>query len=107
MANYSWQGTDPRGRGQRGECAALGLAEAAGQLRARGFTPLSMERLDADPAPRFSVTADAFTLFNRNLAEMTAIGLPLPRAVREIAAGLRGGRFKRGLKQVEAALREG
>jgi type II secretory pathway component PulF len=66
-----------------------------------------MERVETDAAPSFSVTADAFTLFNRALAEMTAIGLPLPQAVREIAAGLRGGRFKQGLEKVEAALREG
>jgi type II secretory pathway component PulF len=107
MATYSWSGTDARGREQRGECAAPGLADAAAELRARGLSPLSMERVDADPAPPLSVTADAFTLFNRNLAEMTAIGMPLPRAIREIASGLRGGRFKRGLEQVEAALREG
>ena len=107
MADYSWRGTDERGREQRGRCEAAGPAQAAALLRARGLAPLSMERSGDDPAPQFSVTADAFTLFNRNLAEMTAVGLPLPQAIREVAAGLRGGRFKRGLEQIEAALGEG
>jgi type II secretory pathway component PulF len=107
MAKYSWRGTDARGREQQGECSATGISAAATELRSRGLAPLSMERIDADPIPKLSVSADAFTLFNRNLAEMTAVGLPLPQAVREIAAGLRSGRFKRGLEQVEAALRDG
>jgi type II secretory pathway component PulF len=71
------------------------------------MSPLSLERVDGDPAPRPAATADAFTLFNRNLAEMVAVGLPLPRAIHEIASGLRGGRFKRALDRIEAALREG
>jgi type IV pilus assembly protein PilC len=107
MARYAWQGTDERGRVRRGECAAPGLAEAASQLRAQGLAPASVDRIDAEPVERPTVTADAFTMFNRNLAEMTRIGLPLPRAIHEIASGLRGGRFKRALEQVEAALREG
>jgi type IV pilus assembly protein PilC len=107
MARYAWQGTDERGRVQRGECAASGLAEAASQLRARGVAPVSVDRVDAEAVDRPSVTADAFTMFNRNLAEMTRIGLPLPRAIHEIASGLRGGRFKRALEQIEAGLREG
>jgi type IV pilus assembly protein PilC len=92
---------------QRGECAAPGLVEAADQLRARGLAPLSLDRIDPEPLTGLPATADAFTLFNRNLAEMTSIGLPLPRAIQEISSGLRRGRFKRGLEQVEASLREG
>jgi len=57
--------------------------------------------------PQISPAADSFTLFNRNLAEMTAVGLPLSKAIREISSGLRRGRFRRGLEQVEASLREG
>jgi general secretion pathway protein F len=107
MVNFAWRGTDVRGREQRGECAADGLVDAAARLRARGLAPISVERLGADPAPQFSVTADAFTTFNRNLAEMTSIGLPLARAVGEISAGMRRGRFRNALLEVEAALREG
>jgi type II secretory pathway component PulF len=107
MTDYSWQGTDERGRRQQGRCDAAGPAEAAAELRARGLAPLSMQRSDAASPVRFSVTADAFTLFNRNLADMTAIGLPLPDAIREAAAGMRQGKFKRALDQVETALREG
>ena len=107
MSRYAWQATDGRGRFHRGECAAPGLAEAAADLRSRGMSPLSLDRLDPEPVPPLSPAADSFTLFNRNLAEMTAIGLPLPRAIREISSGLRRGRFRRGLERVEAALREG
>lgn len=107
MTTFAWQGTDDRGRRQRGACEASDLADAVAQLRSRGLSPLSMERAGVDAAPPFSVTADTFTIFNRSLAEMTSIGLPLPQAVREIAAGLRGGRFKQGLGRIEAALREG
>lgn len=107
MTIFAWQGTDERGRRQSGACDASDLADAVAQLRSRGLSPLSMERADRDAVPPFLTTADAFTLFNRNLAEMTSIGLPLPQAVREIAAGLRGGRFKQGLEKVGAALGEG
>ncbi|HLY72969.1 MAG TPA: type II secretion system F family protein [Planctomycetota bacterium] len=107
MATYSWKGTDPRGRSTKGDVAASSLAEAAAGLRARGLCPLILERSDAEFPVRPTVSADAFTMFNRNLSEMTAVGLPLPRAVREFAAGLRGGRFKAALDRVEAALREG
>ena len=107
MARFAWHGTDERGRAKRGECAAPGPIAAAAELRARGMAPLSMDRVDFDPLPRGLTTADAFTQFNRNLAEMTSIGLPLPEAIREIASGFRQGRFRRGLEQIEAALREG
>lgn len=107
MARFAWRGTDERGRARRGECDGAGLAAAAAELRARGLAPLSMARLDPEAFPPVSEAADAFTQFNRNLAEMISIGLPLPRAVREIASALRRGRFRRGLEQIEAALREG
>src|SRR6266849_6774482 len=107
MGTYTWKGTDPRGRLTKGEVAAPSLSEAASDLRARGLSPLTLERSDAESPIRPSVTADAFTLFNQNLAEMTAVGLPLPRAIREIASGLRTGRFKRSLDRIEAGLREG
>jgi type II secretory pathway component PulF len=107
MDTYLWQGTDQRGRVQRGECSAAGLVEAAEQLRARGLAPLSLSRVGEEALPRISATADAFTLFNRSLAEMTTVGLPLSKAIREISSGLRRGRFRRGLEQVEAALRDG
>jgi type II secretory pathway component PulF len=107
MNSYSWHGTDDRGRVQRGECSAAGLVEAAEQLRARGLAPFSLSRVGEEPSAPISPAADAFTLFNRSLSEMTAVGLPLPRAIREISSGLRRGRFRRGLEQVEAAVREG
>ncbi len=107
MKTYTWHGTDDRGRVQRGECSAAGLVEAAEQLRARGVAPFSLSRVGEDPTEPLSPAADAFTLFNRSLSEMTAVGLPLPRAIREISSGMRRGRFRRGLGQVEAALREG
>jgi type II secretory pathway component PulF len=107
MGRFTWQGTDARGRLQRGECSAEALSEAATQLRARGLAPVSVDRVDEGAAVRSTVTSDAFTLFNRNLAEMTAIGLPLPRAIHEIASGLKRGRWKQGLEGVERALHEG
>jgi type IV pilus assembly protein PilC len=107
MVSFHWRGTDARGREQRGECSAGGLVDAAAQVRARGLAPIAVERLDPEPMASFSVTADAFTTFNRTLAEMTSLGVPLARAVGEIASGLRGGRFKNALATVEAALREG
>jgi type IV pilus assembly protein PilC len=107
MATYSWTGTDPRGRSSQGRLDAASLGEAATGVRARGVSPLTLERSDVELSVRSGVTADAFTLFNQNLADMTAVGLPLPRAIREIAAGMRGGRFKRALERVDAALREG
>ncbi len=107
MNSYSWHGTDDRGRVQRGECSAAGLVEAAEQLRARGLAPFSLSRVGEEASAPISPAADAFTLFNRSLSEMTAVGLPLPRAIREISSALRRGRFRRGLEQVEAAVREG
>src|SRR5882672_8182414 len=107
MANYSWTGTDQRGRSTQGRLDAASLGEAASGVRARGVSPLSVERSDIELPVRSGVTADAFTLFNQSLADMTAVGLPLPRAIREIAAGLRGGRFKQALERIDAALREG
>jgi type II secretory pathway component PulF len=70
------------------------------------MAPLSMARLDPEEF-LVSPAADGFTQFNRNLAEMTSVGIPLPRAIREIAAGLRRGRFRRGLERIDAALRDG
>ncbi|HLY11534.1 MAG TPA: type II secretion system F family protein [Planctomycetota bacterium] len=107
MPVWSWKGADPRGRSTGGSVVASSLGEAAAGLRARGLSPLVLERGDPEAAIRPHVTADAFTMFNRNLAEMTAVGLPLPRAIREFASGLRGGRFKRALERVEAAMRDG
>lgn len=107
MATYRWRGTDPRGHAKIGELDAASLEQAAAALRSRGMAPLALDRVEVEPPSKPSVDADAFTLFNRNLSEMTAVGLPLPRAVGELASGLRRGRFKAALTRVEGALREG
>lgn len=107
MLLFRYRGTDDQGGLHRGELKAAGVVEAAEQLRGRGIHALDLERADAPEAPPPLADVDAFVFFNQGLAEMSRLGFPLPRAVREISGGLRRGRFKRSLERLEASLREG
>ncbi len=107
MPRFSWRGTDDQGGERRGELEAAGVIEASAELRAQGILTLALERADPKEEERPLGGLDAFAFFNRSLAEMTRLGFPLPRAVREISSGLRRGRFRAALEGVEAALREG
>ncbi len=107
MPHYSYAGTDERGAAASGELEAVGLIEAAELLRARGVWASRLERRSPGPQAEPLAGGDAFSYFNRSLAELAGLGIPLPRAVREIAAGLRRGRFRKALEGVEARLREG
>jgi len=107
VARFRYRGTDEQGGLRAGEIEALGLVEASAQLREQGVLALDLERTDADPAAPPLRDVDAFVFFNQGLAEMSRLGFPLPRAVKEISGGLRRGRFKRSLEGLEAALREG
>jgi type II secretory pathway component PulF len=107
VASYTYRGTDEQGNEHRGEIEAVGLADASALLRARGILPLAVDAKAPEEAPGRLVGVDAFTFFNRSLAEMTRLGFPLSRAVAEISRGLRRGRFKSALEGLEARLREG
>jgi type IV pilus assembly protein PilC len=107
MATFRFRGTDGHGARAEGEVDAATLEAASEEVRRNGVLSLSLQRVDAaETAPR-PADIDAFSFFNRSLADMTRLGIPLPRAIAEIARGLRGGRFKRDLESVESALREG
>lgn len=107
MPRFRYRGTDEQGALHRGEIEAAGVVEAAAELRAKGVLALDLERADAAEAAPPLRDVDAFVFFNQGLAEMSRLGFPLPRAVKEISSGLRRGRFKRSLERLEAALREG
>ena len=107
MTTYSYRGTDDQGRDQHGTLEAESLTQAAKQLRERSIHPRTLEREDWEEGAMPLEEMDAFSFFNRSLAGLSRVGIPLPRAVREISRGLRRGRFKKDLERIEAALREG
>jgi type II secretory pathway component PulF len=107
VPRFRYRGTDEQGRLQQGELEAPGLVEASAELRAKGVFSLDLERADAPEAAAPLRDVDAFVFFNQGLAEMSRLGFPLPRAVREISGGMRRGRFRTSLERLEASLREG
>ena len=107
MAKFGWTGTSDEGGPLKGEVEAAGLLEAAARAREGGAEVSSLERLDAQESILPLSGADAFSFFNRSLAETTRAGLPLARAVREAAGRAASGRFRRTLGRLEALLEEG
>ena len=107
MPTFTYRGADDGGVERKGEIEASGVLEASDRLRSEGICVLHLERAEPPEPPRLKGEMDAFSFFNRSLAEMTRIGFPLPQAVREASRGLRRGRFKEAIDGVEAALREG
>lgn len=107
MARFAYVGSDDRGELRRGMVEAPDLLQAAERLRSDGIRPSSLDPADPSKPAAPLEDIDAFVHFNRSLAELTSIGLPLPQAVREVAAGLRRGRLRDRLEKVEARLKEG
>ena len=107
MARYAYRGTDDRGRESRGVIDCESLTEAAAELRRRGVSTLVLERDDWEEISTPLGEVDAFSYFNRSLANLSRAGIPLPRAVREVGRGIRRGLLKRGIQSIEAALEEG
>jgi type IV pilus assembly protein PilC len=107
MTTYRWTGTDERGDAAGGDLEAAGLLAAADALRAKGMSVTALERSGEWPEAKRLSDLDAFTFFNESLAKLCALGMPLPRAVAEIAKGLKRGRFRAALERMEARLREG
>ncbi len=108
MPRFRYLGTDEKGTSQEGTHESAHLLEAAKELKTEG---LSLTRLSADPAGEKTdhplETFDAFVLFNRALAEMTSVGIPLTEAIRRISKGLGRGKFKRAIQALENRLADG
>ncbi len=107
MATFEYAGVDEGGVERRGRVEADGMLEASEALRAQGIQSSALEPVKPEIAPPPLGDVDAFVFFNRSLAEMTRLGIPAARAVREVASMLRRGRFRSALERLEASLREG
>lgn len=103
---FRYDAVDEAGDRHSGEHEAEGLFQAAEQLRGKGWSVLTLELVEL-PSPAPVEGMDAFVFFNRSLADLTRIGMPLTAAVRQIASGLEKGRFRSSLDRVESALKEG
>jgi general secretion pathway protein F len=107
VARFAWKGSDERGDARSGELEAAGVLEAADALRAQGMSVTVLERAEPAAAAPPLRDLDAFVFFNESLARLTGMGMALPRAVHEIASGLRRGRFRDSLDRLEGRLKEG
>jgi len=103
---FRYDAVDEAGERHSGEHEADGLFQAAEQLRGQGWSVLALEPVELPP-PAPVEGMDVFVFFNRSLADLTRIGMPLTAAVRQIASGLAKGRFRSSLDRVESALKEG
>ena len=107
MARFSYRGTDEQGIDRIGEVESESLLEASRKLRERGITAYTLERDDWEEIAKPLDEIDAFSYFNRSLAALSRVGIPLPTAIREISLGLRRGRFKNEVLRIESSLQEG
>jgi general secretion pathway protein F len=107
VAQFTYRAASSRGEELRGEIEAPSLEEATRALHARGLDVHVLERMGPAEERRGASDLDAFAFFNRSLADMVRLGLPLPEAVGAIGRGLGRGRFQASLGRMETALREG
>ncbi len=106
MATFEYEATDEHGARVAGRVIASSLGEASERLWQEGHAVSSMRRVDR-PLVKPSADIDQFSLFNRQLAEMVAAGIPIERSVAEIARGMSAGSFRSAIGRVSAALRDG
>src|SRR6478752_70109 len=89
-----------------GTIVASGTAEASRRLEAMGLRIIELK--PADPVGRGRpLRGDDFLAFNRQLAQMTASGLPVEYGLRLIAKDMRSGRLGATINAVAADLEGG
>lgn len=107
MTRFNYRAVSETGVEKSGTIEAPGLFDASLQLRGEELQPLSIESAEPPAKAEAPPEAEAFILFNRSLAQMARLGMPLPTGLRELATGLGRGRFRNSVERVEAQLREG
>ncbi|MCX8004229.1 MAG: type II secretion system F family protein, partial [Burkholderiaceae bacterium] len=88
MPTFRYQALDAHGRRQRGTLAAEHARAARAQLRAQGLVPLQVTTLDEAAAARGGARrwpAARLATWTRQLAALVDSGLPLERALAELA----------------------
>ena len=83
MPAFRWEAVDARGAVRHGLLEADTPRAARDQLRAGGLTPTAVEDapVRGEPLARARLPAPAVSLFTRQLATLTAAGMPLDQAL--------------------------
>ncbi|MHC4608139.1 MAG: hypothetical protein ACYTAF_14610, partial [Planctomycetota bacterium] len=79
MARFIYRGTDDGGADRKGVVEAESLTEALARVRGEGVIPSTVTR-EEEILTEPMREVDAFTFFNRSLAALTRVGIPLAGA---------------------------
>jgi type IV pilus assembly protein PilC len=85
LFNYAWQGKDKNGRPQKGEMKAPSEAVVHSTLRRQGILVSKLKKQKSGSGGK--ITPKDITLFARQLATMTASGVPLLQSFDIVAKG--------------------
>lgn len=107
MGMYRYAGVDETGDEIRGTLEAESLYLAAEDLRGQGIRAYLLEPVEKPGVAPPTEDMDAFSYFNRSLADLTRIGVPLPRALKELGREVRDKRIRKEVDRVVAAVSEG
>jgi type IV pilus assembly protein PilC len=85
LYSFTWEGKDKNGRAQKGELKAVSNAVAGAMLRRQGILVSKLKKHKTGGGGK--ITAKDITLFARQLATMTASGVPLLQSFDIVAKG--------------------
>ena len=106
MAIYEYNALTPSGRLMRGTLEAASGEQAGQVLKEMQLSVTSVQQL-RQPKPRTAIGRNEFLLFNEQLASITKAGIPLEKALRELAGDLRSRRLRKLIDQIADDLEAG
>ena len=106
MAQFRYQGMTPTGESMSGTLEADSPDRAQALLAAMQVKVYSLEPAPKEPPPTRLGRAE-FLLFNEQLAAITKAGLPLEKALRQVAGEVQSGRLRRAILELAAELEAG
>src|ERR1043165_6288520 len=104
--NFAYQAQTVEGQPISGTIEATDFEHATRLLQALRLRVLSLEPEPVAPRPK-PLRGEDFSIFNQQLAQLTAAGLPVEHGLRLIAQDMRSGRLAETIRQVAEELERG
>lgn len=86
-ATYQWEGTDRKGKRQKGKMVAANEQQVKALLRKQGITPVKVKKQRSGGAIGKKITALDIAIFSRQMATMMTAGVPLVQSFEIVGRG--------------------
>lgn len=86
-ATYQWEGTDRKGKRQKGKMVAANEQQVKALLRKQGITPVKVKKQRSAGAVGKKITALDIAIFSRQMATMMTAGVPLVQSFEIVGRG--------------------